>query len=190
MESRRIIRQRIEFLSNRNLRIIWNRAARLRMRRWLSSTSRCGLYVFRWPTYTDIYWLVLTFLSCNFAEPRMVRKRSIDPASNFHREGGGGGGLYWKTRPLCRRSPSFPNFLLDSLLCPTINPFLSSFFFFFFFCFFTSWTRFLFFEIRKGWTRWSIGIGLSTVLYFSLFASISEIKNGLENGCITSEKVS
>lgn len=102
------------------------------MRRWLSSTSRCGLYVFRWPTYTDIYWLVLTFLSCNFAEPRMIRKRSIDPASNFHREGGGGGGLYWKTRPLCRRSPSFPNFLLDSLLCPTINPFLSSFFFFFF----------------------------------------------------------
>lgn len=103
------------------------------MRRWLSSTSRCGLYVFRWPTYTDIYWLVLTFLSCNFAEPRMVRKRSIDPASNFHREGEGEEGLYWKTRPLCRRSPSFPNFLLDSLLCPTINPFLSSFFFFLFF---------------------------------------------------------
>lgn len=90
LESRRIgriIRQRIEFLSNRNFQIIWNRAARLRMRRWLSSTSRCGLYVFRWPTYTDIYWLVLTFLSCNFAESRMVRKRSIDPASNFHRGG-------------------------------------------------------------------------------------------------------
>lgn len=108
LESRRIIRQRIEFSSNRNLRIIWNRAARLRMRRWLSSTSRCGLYVFRWPTYTDIYWLVLTFLSCNFAEPRMVRKRSIDPASNFHREGGGGERTLLENSPSLSPIPKFP----------------------------------------------------------------------------------
>lgn len=79
------------------------------MRRWLSSTSRCGLHVFRWPTYTDIYWRVF-----RLGISRMDRKRKLDrsSASNFHTEEGRG--LYWKTRPLSQ---------LPLRSSPTINPF-------------------------------------------------------------------
>lgn len=107
------------------------------MRRWLSSTSRCGLHVFRWPRYTDIYWRVLTFV----LEFREFQKKTRSILPTFTEEGGGG--------PLLENSPSFPT---SSSIPPlhTINPFLH---FSFLFLSPANWTRFLFFETR-GWREW------------------------------------
>lgn len=152
------------------------------MRRWLSSTSRCGLYVFRWPTYTDIYWLVLTFLSLNFAESRMVRKLDRSGFQLSPRRGGEGreeGGTLLENSPSLSPIPKFPNFLFDSLLCPTINPFpLLSLLFFSFFFLSQVEHDFSFSKFEKDEEMGVDGNWSFDVYIFFSFRLISEIKSG------------